>query len=155
MNIAISGLPTRFSQYAFLRAANLAARDGNVKKAELILKNGALFAPGLAMNFYLAEKEVALKGACTRPIPIRAATLENPGLLLETARLLSKGSRASEALKIYAELLDRKMAPGFVREKILGEACELARARGDSAKLAVWYPELRRMKEAREKKGKK
>ncbi|MBE6401275.1 MAG: TIGR03790 family protein [Verrucomicrobia bacterium] len=155
MNAAISGLPTKLSQYAFLRAANLAERGGNAKKAELILKNGAMFAPGLAINFYLAKKEIAEKGACTRPIPVRMAMLENPGLLLETARELSKASRASDALKIYSELLDRKLVPGFIREKVLSEACDLARSRGDSSKLAVWYPELRRMKEAQEKKGKK
>lgn len=148
MSAAMSGLPTRASQYAFLRAANLAERDGNASKAAQILKNASMFAPGLALNFRLAEEELKTKGACTRRIPIRVPSLENPGLLLETARLLSKGSSAPEALKIYSDLLGQRLVPAFVREKVLREACDLARARGDSARLAAWYPELERFNAA-------
>lgn len=153
MNAAISGLPTRLSQYAFLRAAKLAELDGDAAKAKLILKNGAMFAPGLAINFQLAEEEMKAKGACTRPVPIRMPAFENPGLLLETARLLAKGSRKPEALKIYAELLDRRITPGFMRESVLREACDLARSCGDSQKLAVWYPELQRFNAKKTKNG--
>ena len=142
MSAAMSGLPTRLSQYAFLRAANLAEARGDVPAAERILKNGEMFAPGLALNFRLAEKEFAKKGVCSRAIPVRVPELENPGLLLETARLLAKASRADDALKLYADLLDRRIAPDCVRGKVLQEACTLARSRGASARLAVWYPEL-------------
>lgn len=152
MSAAMSGLPTRASQYAFLRAANLAVRDGNTAKANQILKNASMFAPGLALNFRLAEDELKAKGACTRGIPIRVPSLENPGLLLETARLFSKGSRATDALKIYSDLLALRIVPAFIRESVLREACDLARARGDSAHLAAWYPELERL-DAAKKKG--
>lgn len=152
MSAAMSGLPTRASQYAFLRAANLAAREGNASKADQILKNASMFAPGLALNFRLAEDELKVKGACTRGIPIRVPSLENPGLLLETARLFAKGSRAADALKIYSDLLALRIVPAFIRESVLREACDLARARGDSARLAAWYPELERL-DAAKKKG--
>lgn len=142
MAAAMSGLPTRLSQYAFLRAANLAEARGDAFAAKQILKNGEMFAPGLALNFRLAEKDFAEKGACSRAIPVRVPELENPGLLLATARLLAKASRADDALKLYADLLDRRLAPDCVRGKILQEACDLARSRGASARLAVWYPEL-------------
>lgn len=133
--------PTKLSQYAFLRAANLAKNEGNSTLAERYLKSGAMFAPGLAMNFALSEKEFAAKGACVRTIPIRAAEIENPGLLLEVARLWAKASRASDALAIYETLLGKKLVPSFVREKVLKEACDLARSRGDSRRLSVWFPE--------------
>ena len=142
MSAAMSGLPTRLSQYAFLRAANLAEAGGNAAEAARILKNGEMFAPGLALNFRLAQKEFAEKGACSRAVPVRVPELENPGLLLETARLLAKASRADDALKLYSDLLDRRVAPEFVREKVLREACALARSRGASAPLSRWYPEL-------------
>lgn len=145
--------PTRLSQYAFLRAANLAERGGNAEDARKILKDAEMYAPGLALNFALAQKEAAEKGACSRSVPVRVPELENPGLMLETARLLAKSSRASDALKIYSDLLDRRLAPDFVREKILREACDLARFRGDSAKLAGWYPELERLTAAKNKAG--
>ncbi|MBQ9759353.1 MAG: hypothetical protein IJW12_06245, partial [Opitutales bacterium] len=61
---------------------------------------------------------------------------------------LSKGSSAPEALKIYSDLLGQRLVPAFVREKVLREACDLARARGDSARLAAWYPELERFNAA-------
>lgn len=154
MSAAMSGLPTRASQYAFLRAANLALRDGNAEKANMILKNASMFAPGLALSFRLAEEDIKETGASVRSIPIRVPSLENPGLLSETARLLAKGSRADDALKIYSDLLDRKIVPAFVREKILNEACSLARARGDSARLSAWYPELERLNAAKNAAGK-
>lgn len=142
MAAATGGLPTRLSQYAFLRAANLAEASGNAAEAARILKNGEMFAPGLALNFRLAEKEFAEKGACSRAIPVRVPELENPGLMLEAARLLAKAFRADDALKLYADLLDRRLAPEFIREKVLREACALARSRGASAPLSRWYPEL-------------
>lgn len=144
MDAAIAGAPTKLSQYAFLRAANSAERSGDARSAAAILKNAQLFAPGLAVNFRAAQAEAAKKGACTTRIPVRVPEAENPGLLLETARLLAKSSRASDALEIYSFLLDRKIAPAFVRAKILDEACKLARERGDAERLAVWYPEWER-----------
>lgn len=138
--------PTRLSQYAFLRAANLAENGGNAEAARQILRDAEMFAPGLALNFALAEKEAAEKGACSRVISVRVPELENPGLMLETARLLAKSLRAEDALKIYSDLLDRRLAPDSAREKVLREACDLARSRGDSARLAAWLPELERKK---------
>lgn len=145
--------PTRLSQYAFLRAANLAENGGNGEAARRILKDAEMFAPGLALNFALAEKEAAEKGACSRSIRVRVPEFENPGLMLETARLLAKSSRAADALSLYSDLLDRNLAPDFVREKILREACDLARSRGDSAKLAVWHSELERLLAEKNRKG--
>lgn len=145
--------PTRLSQYAFLRAANLAAAGGDAEAERSILKSAEMSAPGLALNFALAEKEAAEKGACSRRITVRVPELENPGLMLETARLLAKSSRAADALGLYSDLLDRRLAPDFVREKVLREACDLARSRGDSAKLAVWHPELERLLAEKNRKG--
>lgn len=142
-------MPTRLSQYAFLRAAKLASAGGDMEKAALILRNGSLFSPGLALNYLIAEKEVALKGAYSQQISVRVPAQENPGLLLESARLLAKSLRAEDALKIYSDLLDRNLTPDGVREKVLREAYELARARNDSARVAKWFSELERIAAAK------
>lgn len=144
--------PTRFSQYAFLRAANLAENEGDPAKARRILRNAEMFAPGLALNFLLARKEVAEKGACSRRVSVRVPELENPGLMFETARLLAKSGRADDALKIYSDLLDRNLVPAAARVKVLREACDFARSRGNAAELAVWYPELERLTAPKAKK---
>lgn len=148
-------MPTRFSQYAFIRAAKLAAASGDMEKSALILRNGSLFSPGLALNYLIAEKEVALKGACSQRIPVRVPAHENPGLLLESARLLAKSLRAEDALKIYSDLLERNLVPEIVREKVLREAYELARARNDSSRVAKWFSELERLAAAKKKAAEK
>lgn len=139
---ALAGTPTRFSQYAFMRAANTERALGNAQKADALLQQAALFAPGLALNYYFLEKEIAEKGASARRIPLSRPEAENPGLLHETAKLLAKNGRANEALEIYALLLDRKIVPEVSREKVLRAACELARSRGDTAHFTVWQTEL-------------
>jgi len=151
MEPAFAGDASKFSQYAFLRAANLAEFSGDKKRAEQILKNGKMFAPGLALNFYLAQKEAEATGMCSR-IHVSVPTEENPGLLLETARLMAKSTQAAAALDFYSYLLDQKIAPDFVREKILLEACDLARSRGDSKRLATWYAELEDLKKLKNAK---
>lgn len=151
MEPAFSGDASKFSQYAFLRAAKLAELKNDKARAEQILKNGKMFAPGLALNFYLAQKDAAATGMCSS-IRVSVPTEENPGLLLEAARLLAKSTRSAEALTFYSYLLDQKIAPDFVREKILLEACELARSRGNSAYLSAWYAELEALKSKNVKK---
>lgn len=142
ISAAREGRPTRLSQYAFLRAANLARNLGDKEKADMLLREAELFAPGLALNCCLFEKETQENGASARQIPLRRPEAENPGLLNETAKKLAEFGRAAEALEIYSFLLDRNLAPSFAREKILRDACDLARSRGDSARLTVWKTAL-------------
>ena len=142
IDAALAGTPTRLSQYAFMRAANAERNLGHAKKADALLQQASLFAPGLALNYLLLEKEIAEKGASARRIPLSRPEAENPGLLHETAKLLAKNGRAGEALEIYALLLDRKIVPEVSREKVLRAACELARSRGDTAHFTVWQTEL-------------
>ncbi len=135
--------PTRLHQYAFLRAANLAAAAGG--DSDKILFTATIYAPGLALNLERFRREFAKNSALPKwSLAAGNMAAENPGLLADTAKTLAECGDAEAAVKIYRLLLDENLVPATARKSVLKSAIECAKKNIiASAPLFEWERELK------------
>lgn len=142
-----TGFPTRLHQYAFLRAANLARAGKNDAEADRILKSARLYAPGLALEYAIAENHFADTHQLAWKYKPGNLAFENPGLLLELVRFLAKCGKADAAITLYGELLSRNIVPDRERAVVLQEAIACAEKYHVSpSPVYAWREELARLK---------
>lgn len=143
---AKSGLPTRLHQYAFLRAANLARAEKRDADAEKILSTAKLYAPGLALEWALAQARAAKMQTPDWTYSPSNPLAENPGLLLEISRFLAANGKAERAVSFYKKLLERRIVPENIRVAVLKEAILCAeKYHVSSAPLFAWREESARL----------
>ena len=136
--------PSHLTQYAFLRARNLAFAQGDEKKAARFENEGTMFAPGLALAFFIEKNRVERTGAPAKwkftPSDIAAS---NSGLMLEIARFLAEHGDAETAVRIYKIALERNLISVNVRLAVLCDAIKCAQVHGvSSAPVSEWQKEI-------------
>lgn len=147
---AKNDFPTRLHQYAFLRAANLARTAKNEAKANKLLVEGKLYAPGLALECSAAQARIAKMQKPNWTYSPSNLPAENPGLLLDIARFLAEHGETRRAVQFYRGLLERRIVPDFIRADVLKEAIACAeKYHIASAPVLTWREELTRLTQAK------